>query len=297
MLQSSVTHESAEAPTRSGLSPSDRALIFIHLYKNGGTTLHRIIEWEYKLHRICSLESHWWLWSYQRIMRWSPARLAGMDVFKGHMPFGLHSRLPQAANYLTMLREPVERVISDYYYARRSKLHTNHRDAQRLSLQEYFLQKHYHNLQSRVLAGSNPHELFPSVCNADTLAAAKENLARQFIVVGLTERFDETLALLKVVLGWKVKRLRNFRVARNRVPKELVAPATLALIREREQFDLALYGYAASLFEKAIAARREAVEAALLTIREARSMTPLESGYYWTSSVARGTICRAHTLL
>jgi len=259
--------------------------------------LNRIIEWEYNLHRICSLEPHWWLWSYQRIMRGSPARLAGMDVFKGHMPFGLHSLLPRAANYITVLREPVERVISDYYYARRFKLHAHHRAAQRLNLEEYFLQKHDQNLQSRMLAGSNSHELFPSVCNAAILAAAKENLARQFIVVGLTERFDETLALLKVVLGWRVRRYSSFRVARNRVPKQLVAPTTLALIQERERFDLALYECAASLFEKAIAARREAVAAALSTIREARNMTPLESRYYWASSIARAAICRAHTLL
>jgi hypothetical protein len=148
-----------------------------------------------------------------------------------------------------------------------------------------------------MLAGSNSHELFPSVCNAAILTAAKENLARQFIVVGLTERFDETLALLKVVLGWRVKRYSSFRVARNRVPKQLVAPTTLALIQERERFDLALYECAASLFEKAIAARREAVAAALSTIREARNMTPLESRYYWASSIARAAICRAHTLL
>ena len=62
--------------------------------------------------------------------------------------------------------------------------------------------------------------LFPSVSNPAVLTAAKENLARQFIVVGLTERFDETLALLKVVLGWKVNRYRSFRVADNRIAKQ-----------------------------------------------------------------------------
>ena len=204
------------------LSPRSEVLIFVHLYKTGGTTLNRIIEWEYKLHRICSVEPTWWQWSYQRIMRWSPARLGRMDVFKGHMPFGLHRLLRRPANYITFLREPIERAISDYYFARRFKPHPNHRAALHLTLEEYFLQKHEHNLQSRILAGPNSHELFPSVCDAAILAAAKENLVRQFVVVGLTERFDETLALLKVVLGWRVKRYRAFRVSHNRIPRRLL---------------------------------------------------------------------------
>ncbi|MGD1029126.1 sulfotransferase domain-containing protein [Candidatus Binatus soli] len=283
--------------SRAEFSPSDAVLIFVHLYKTGGTTLNRIIEWEYKLPRICSVEPTWWRSSYQEIMRWPRPRLARMDVFKGHMPFGLHNLLPRPANYITVLREPVERAISDYYFARRFKPHRNHRAANRLTLEEYFIQKHEHNLQSRILAGPNSHELFPSVCDAAILSIAKENLARQFTVVGLTKRFDETLALLKVVLGWKVKRYRSFRVADNRIPKQLVAPATLALIQEWERFDLALYDYGVSLFEEALAAHREAVEEALLAIRKARDMTPLESRYYWVSSIARAAVCRARSLL
>jgi Galactose-3-O-sulfotransferase len=281
---------------RPAFSPDSDALIFIHLYKTGGTTLNRIIEWEYKLPRICSVEPTWWRWSYQRIMRWSPERMAGIDVFKGHMPFGLHRLVPRAASYITVLREPVERAISDYYFARRFKPHPHHRAAIQLTLEEFFLQKHEHNLQSRILAGPNSRELFPSVCNAASLAAAKENLARHFIVVGLTERFDETLALLKVLLGWKVKRYRSFRVADNRISKQLVEPATLALIHEWERFDIALYSYASSLFEKAIAAHREAIDAAIPTIRKAKEMTPLESRYYFASSIARAAYCRAHSL-
>jgi hypothetical protein len=292
-----VRNDHQSASTRLTIATSREPLIFIHLYKTGGTTLNRIIEWEYRLSRTCSVEPTWWRWSYQRITRWSPERLARMDVFKGHMPFGLHRLLPSAASYITVLREPVERAISDYYFARRFKPHPHHRAALRLTLEEYFLQKHEHNFQSRILAGPNSHELFPSVCDTSIFEAARENLARQFVVVGLTERFDETLALLKVVLGWKVKRYRSFRVADNRIPKKQLAPATLDLIQERERFDIALYEYASSLFERAIAAHREAVDQALPTIRNAREMMPLESRYYWMSSIARAVICRAQSLV
>jgi hypothetical protein len=129
------------------------------------------------------------------------------------------------------------------------------------------------------------------------LATAKENLARHFVAVGLTERFDETLALLKVVLGWRVKHYRAFRVAHNRIPQQSVAPKTLDLIREWEKYDLDLYDYASSLFEEALASRSEAIEQALLAIREAKDMTPLEFRFYSMCSVARMIFCRAHSLL
>ncbi len=35
---------------------------------------------------------------------------------KGHMPFGLHKYLLNSSVYLTVLREPIERVISHYYF-------------------------------------------------------------------------------------------------------------------------------------------------------------------------------------
>ena len=44
-------------------------------------------------------------------------------MFKGHMTFGLHEVLPQTATYITVLRDPVDRVISAFYFMRNYKLH------------------------------------------------------------------------------------------------------------------------------------------------------------------------------
>jgi len=278
--------------------PSDRTLIFIHLYKTAGTTLNRIIEWEYDVRRVCNVEPNFWRWSYQRIMRWPPSRLARMDVFKGHMPFGLHRLIPRPATYITVLRKPVERAVSDYYWARSFKAHRHHRAALELTLEDYFVHKHDHNWQTRILAGpSSTDQLLPDECNADTLSTAKANLDRYFSVVGLTERFDETLALLKIAFGWNIKRYRKFRVTKGRVPTERVPASTREMIRAYEQYDLALYDYAESLFEKAIAERREAVEAELQAIRGAKEMTPLEARYYFAASIARAAVCRIQAVV
>lgn len=296
MLLPKPNYQTSYDSARLAVSPGEEALVFIHLYKTAGTTLNRIIEWEYPLRRICSIEPNWWEWHFQRITRWRPERLQRMDVFKGHMPFGLHRVLPRPAVYVTVLRDPVERAISDYYFARRFIPHRHHRAAQTLSLEQYFLHKHEHSLQSRMLAGGNSRALFSRVCDASVLNKAKENLASRFAVVGLTERFDETLALLKISLGWKIKRYRSFRVSHNRLPNDLIPDSTIRLIREKERFDLEIYDYAVTLFERTVAAHKREIRRELRAIQRAKKTGALESRYYLASSVTRAAITRAHSL-
>ena len=52
-----------------------------------------------------------------------PARLRKTRMFKGHMLFGLHKILPQPSTYITVLRDPVERVLSAFYFMRSYRLH------------------------------------------------------------------------------------------------------------------------------------------------------------------------------
>ena len=111
------------------------ALIFLHLPKCAGTTLNRIIEWEYDPMRVFSIDPIFFLWSYKKLNRWPTKRLGRMQVFKGHMPFGIHRRLPQPSTYITFLRDPVERVISAYFFARNYLLHPKHAWISKLSLE------------------------------------------------------------------------------------------------------------------------------------------------------------------
>jgi hypothetical protein len=174
-------------------------LIYLHLPKCGGTTLNRLIEWEYSPLRIYSVDPSFFRWSWYRLLRWPERRLARLEVIKGHMPFGIHRRLPHPATYITVLREPVERVISEYYFALHYRLHPQHRAMQSLSLEQYAATTPHHNLQCKLLAGlPGPRDFLAGDCTEQTLETAKANLAGHFALAGLTERFDETLALLKV---------------------------------------------------------------------------------------------------
>src|SRR6266568_9196610 len=106
----------SKSPAMTQADCASEALIFLHVPKSAGTTLNRLIEWEYPLFEMYSVDPVLFRWSRARLWRLPQRRLKRFRVFKGHMPFGLHEVLPQPATYITVIRGAVERVISAYYF-------------------------------------------------------------------------------------------------------------------------------------------------------------------------------------
>src|SRR5690242_7431356 len=108
-------------PGMTETAAADEAVIFLHIPKAAGSTLNRLIEFEYPLFEMYSIDPVFYRWSGTHLHRLSKRRLGKIRVFKGHMLFGLHAILPQPATYITVLREPVERVLSSFYFMRSYK--------------------------------------------------------------------------------------------------------------------------------------------------------------------------------
>jgi hypothetical protein len=280
--------------THNGVQPclNDITLIFVHPPRTAGTTLSRIMHWEYSPLHVCDIDGRFYYWSLQKVSGWPKERLARMKVFNGHIPFGLHRFIPQPTTYITILRDPVNRTISEYYAHRHRRTHPIiDRDAKRLSLEEYVAQVSYNNPQTKAIAGVDvpyhyhfytlrpSYHFYTGPCTAETLATAKENLSRYFSLVGLTERLEETLALAKVLFGWKIPCFTYYR--RSEHPRrEDVPPRLRALIAEHNQFDMELYKFGVSLFDRTIAERAEQVSLELNAIRRARNRGPIRQVYH-----------------
>jgi len=265
----------------------DGVLIFLHIPKTAGTTLNRILDWEYNPLRIFSINGRYFRTSYQKLTNCPPGRLARMQLFRGHMPFGLHRFLPRPANYITVLRDPVERTISEYFFAVNRRVHRQHRQISRLTLEEYVSSSPYNNAQTKLIAGqSSDYDFLAGDCDAKMLAAAQDNLSRHFSFIGLTERFEESLALAKVLFGWKVRRYASFRITPGRPKCEAIPEHTRALIAEYNRFDLALYEHGADLFKEALAKHRDKVQIELEAVRRAGAVDRGELFYYRTVSTA-----------
>jgi hypothetical protein len=228
------------------LQMEPKALVFLHIPKTGGTTLNRIIEWQYNPLSIFTVDPHRIRATVERFKTFSETRRRRFRVVRGHLLYGVHEFLPQGATYITLLREPAARLLSSYRFILRRPLHPLHRKfkKERLGVEDLIrLTPHRQNLQCRFIAGVGT----AGVCDERALDIAKKNLIRSFQVVGLCERFEESLSLMIRSFRWEVASYKNCKVSK---VHPVVDPRLYDMIREHNRLDIELYDFAEKLFEE-----------------------------------------------
>jgi hypothetical protein len=272
-------------------------VIFVHIPKSAGTTFNRIMDWEYNPLRVYSLNGRYFRKSYQRLTGLRRQHLGRFRVFKGHMPFGLHRVLPQRSTYLTILRDPVDRAISEYHFAIDDRFHPDRHAVRKLSLEEFVRTYAPSNAQTKMIAGqSTAYDFLAGECTPEMLRVAIDNLRHRFAFIGLSERFEESLALAKVLFGWKIRRYGSFRTTRVRPPKRAIAQETRQLIAQCNSFDVALYEEGARIFDQLLAAHKERVQKELARVRQAKALGS-ESVPYRGASSALKLLALARSML
>src|SRR5262245_11663212 len=180
----------------------------------------------------------------ERFKRLSEARRRRLQVVRGHLFYGIHEFLPQGATYITLLRDPVARLLSSYYFVLRRPLNPLHRKLKKegLSVEDCIrLFPERNNTQCRFIAGVKD----PAISDERLLETAKENLTKSFSVVGLCERFEESLVLISKTFGWQISAYDNHKVAKSR---PAIEPKLAGLIREHNRLDVELYEFGKKLF-------------------------------------------------
>jgi Sulfotransferase family len=223
--------------------PGKTTLVFMHVPKTGGQTIQS------PLLRNFPQSERIYLDTLNRpldeAMNDIPleSRLTARLVW-GHIPYGVHLYMPQRCEYFTILREPIGRVVSVYKYIIRTPEHGLHDRliAEAMSLEEYLEagidEGQTENSQTRQLSGRQFDAL-----DRSALETAKRNL-EACLVVGLTERFEETFVLLRRTLGLRMRFYRTMNVS----PQYHVSQRAVELARERNELDLELYRFACDLF-------------------------------------------------
>jgi hypothetical protein len=105
-------------------------------------------------------------------------------------------------------------------------------------------------------------------CTREMLETAKRNLS-QFAFIGLTERFDESYALLCRHFGWPVRYYPGEKINKQRPSLEAIPAEALDLIRRRSTLDRELYQYCTQLYEQQL--RETDIGAVLAPIRARRA--------------------------
>lgn len=230
--------------------------IFLHIPKAGGSTLHSIINRNYAKENIftISYNSNAWRLSANDFKSISPDKIKNITLLKGHMFFGLHKYLNEKdVKYFTFLRNPVERIISLYYFIRNSPKHYlyNKIIENNLSIKEFALSDiswELDNCMTRLISGEDNVDI--NNCTIDVYNKAIQNIDNYFCFVGISEKYDESLILLKNRFGWK--HYPFYRKLNVTSGKKVVANEIRTKIAERNKFDMKLYEWAKIKLEEDI---------------------------------------------
>ena len=173
-----------------------------------------------------------------------PDRYTQLPLLQDHVWFGLHEHLPGVSTYITLIRDPVDRAVSTYFHHLRE-------GRVRRSLEDYLESGvMLDNEQTLRVSGGSSKGGYEAT--AELLERAKRNLVEHFAWVGVTERYTESVVLLRRTFGWRPLYFRHQNAAPRVTPGHL-PPDLVAMMRERNQLDIELHRFARERLDSGLA--------------------------------------------
>lgn len=169
-------------------------IIFLHIPRTGGMSLRNVMDKVYG-DRVSRLDP----WCEAKTLpKISPAAQS-KHAFYGHSIFGMHKVISGPTSYITILREPAARLLSEYRRNNYWKLGlTLKQFAERVHVAFGFDQIG-DNLQVRMLAGVSRGEKIVESHVYQALGIIRE----YFAYVGFTERYSDLVHFLRTELCWQ----------------------------------------------------------------------------------------------
>jgi hypothetical protein len=213
-------------------------LVSLHIPKTAGTSFRNILREVYGEKHVVRFDISRFVTVENEEFTGSKLK-ADIQVIHGHFPYYKLIELveiPEGVPVITWLRDPAERVISNYFYLEkilREELDEEKKDLNILAkmqktLIEYANTEANRNRMSKFLKGIEPEELF---------------------FIGLMDHYAEDLQDLARLLGWK-----DYPVLKQNVTgeKPQVDKETLRMIKELNSNDYEIYNKALRLREERI---------------------------------------------
>lgn len=234
-------------------------VLFLHIPKTAGSTLRSILQLQYKNRHAIFLKGSDPVLSFNDWL--DNNTLEHIDLLFGHIDFGIHKNFTNEVEYVTMLRHPLNRIVSHYNYVKRESNHYLHSKVidNNLSLKQ-FVENGYslelNNGMVRVLIGAggshkneySKYNIPYGKCENWMLKEAKENIKQYFKMVGLQEEFEKSIVMLKRTLNWN-----TFKpyVSQNRAIKKYkqLDEDTYNVIRKYNELDFQLFEYVQDSFK------------------------------------------------
>jgi hypothetical protein len=222
-------------------------IFFLHIPKTGGTTFMNILEKQVGSYRYLSADQ-------SAMTALNSHYLNEFKIVRGHFSYSVYKHFTRRPVFLTILRDPIDRFISNYrHLVRKLKI------SETISLEDYTvddkLNRGSHNKQVARICGGSSQRLGLELPVMLEIAKLRLN---EFAFVGVLDRFDEGIQLLTYTLGWDpIAEYETLNQAPRNTKKPDIDGELLALLRERNKYDIALFEYANQLFDARYRQMRE----------------------------------------
>ncbi|MEQ8536745.1 MAG: sulfotransferase family 2 domain-containing protein [Coleofasciculus sp. D1-CHI-01] len=177
--------------------------------------------------------------------------------FSGHIPYGFHHFTNKPIQYITFLRDPLERAVSYYYSIKEVDInmykHPFRDYVDSLTLKQFYENRRFQNIQTRFIAGYFSEKLY-SIRHTKSLddfilKKAKSHLINHYIW-GIVEKLPESLELFHKRFDWKqTVDTVAYRKTKDRPKVSDLDGETLQTLRRTHMLDLHLYDFALHRFD------------------------------------------------
>lgn len=241
--------------------------IFTHIQKTAGTSMRKLFSWSCVLSNIKANKVHipgeFGLDPRKNTVQLTDSELMDLKerevkLLLEHISYGAHEKsfLQHMQNpfYFTILREPLTRFKSYYYffhYKKREGCESHLNDMDDDAFQKYV--KQFQNLMTAYIGGKDWFLDIDTSVTKDVLEIAKDNLKNKYATFGLQEDMHNTLdQLRKKSPQWLIIPDLDLPYQNKRAKSRdgEITGAKLEYFKEANQFDFELYDFAKELFYK-----------------------------------------------
>lgn len=230
---------------KSALTSKPRKVLFDHLPKCGGTTLNRYLASHYPRRHIYTIDGINQQASIDMFKELSQRDREKYCLIRGHNANALIEYCDNQMFAVTVLREPVSRVISHYYYAKNNIKHylydylnendvdiSGYLDCEQTDENENWYVQHFSRMSLQNVR-NNPDK---------AIGLALENLRARYDLIGFLDHFSEFTDSLEEKAGfWNAYAGSRENSNPDRSYISEISPEIIRKVESRNSLDIALY--------------------------------------------------------